>query len=271
MDKDFFRILVVDDNPAIHEDFRKILIQEDASSMDELKTALFGEIEKITTPTLDLVCAYQGEEAVQQVKKGLVEEKPFALAFVDMRMPPGWDGLETISNMWDIDPQIQVVICTASSDYSWEKILTRFTNKDNLLFLRKPFDMVEVRQLTYTLTKKWQISQQMRAEITRLLWFRQIVELFPYGIMVCDGTRITYINDTLSKLIAGKSSEIVDKPLADFMEGDLNKYTENNWYKENLKRLDGKMLPVEIMVDTSVLNEVATYLILVREIMEKEL
>jgi diguanylate cyclase (GGDEF)-like protein/PAS domain S-box-containing protein len=90
------------------------------------------------------------------------------MAFVDMRMPPGWDGVETISKMWEADPDIQVVICTAYSDYSWEEIIKRLGNVDRLLILKKPFDTVEVCQLAYALTQKWHLAKHAHLKLNQL-------------------------------------------------------------------------------------------------------
>src|SRR5437762_1164708 len=115
------RILVIDDNPAIHADIRKILLKgaATASTMEEAEELLFGEQ---TTPDLsadfEIDSAYQGQDGFEKVKLAIQENRPYALAFVDVRMPPGWDGIETISRIWEIYPELQVVICTAYSDYS---------------------------------------------------------------------------------------------------------------------------------------------------------
>ena len=121
------RILIIDDNPAIHEDFRKILCPDAAPrELDELEAKLFdqgrtagGAQEFI----LDSAC--QGREALAKAQQALAEGRPYALAFVDGRMPPGWDGVETILRLWQVYPELQVVICTAYSDYSWEQIIQR--------------------------------------------------------------------------------------------------------------------------------------------------
>ncbi len=83
--------------------------------------------------------AFQGKEGLQKVQAALAEGDPYALAFVDMRMPPGWDGIETIGHLWEADPQLQVVICTAYSDYSWNDMHRHLGNSDSLLILKKPF------------------------------------------------------------------------------------------------------------------------------------
>ena len=98
---------------------------------------------------------YQGEEGVQMAAAALRDERPYALAFVDMRMPPGWDGLKTIEHLWEADPDIQVVICSAHSDYEWSEVMARLKHSDKLLVLRKPFEPIEVQQCASALCQKW--------------------------------------------------------------------------------------------------------------------
>lgn len=158
------RILVVDDNPAIHDDFRKIICPEAESTLvDELEAQLFGEKQTIkTTTTFEMDSAHQGAEGLAKVQQALAEKRPYSLAFVDGRMPPGWDGVETIAQLWKVAPDLQIVICTAYSDYSWEEIIARLGQSDNLVILKKPFDTVEVLQLSHAMTKKWILGQESR-------------------------------------------------------------------------------------------------------------
>lgn len=150
------RILIIDDNRSIHQDFRKILapaprVREDLA---ELETELFEESD--ATAGLDifeLASAYQGQEGHTLVKVAEEEGKPFAVAFVDVRMPPGWDGVETISHLWEVSPRLEVVICTAYSDYSREQITAKLGER--VVILRKPFDPVEVQRLACTLAERW--------------------------------------------------------------------------------------------------------------------
>lgn len=155
------RILVIDDNPEIQKDFKKILSFEKKNngSLDSLDEALFGKSEKpiISLPKFRIDSALQGEEGIKLILESLAEKKPYALAFVDIRMPPGIDGIETIKRILVIDSDIQLVICTAYSDYSWEKIIEQLGERENLLILKKPFDHVSVRQIAMALTKKWQL------------------------------------------------------------------------------------------------------------------
>ena len=83
-------------------------------------------------------------------------------------MPPGWDGVETIAKVWQTYPDLQIVICTAYSDYSWEEIVKRVGQSDSLVILKKPFDNVEVLQLAHAMTRKWSLNQQARAQVGQL-------------------------------------------------------------------------------------------------------
>jgi diguanylate cyclase (GGDEF)-like protein/PAS domain S-box-containing protein len=154
------RILLVDDTPDIHEDYRKILAGDAASSdLDEAEVSLFGASTSAAAVNFELDSAYQGAEAADNVRASLLANRPYAMAFVDMRMPPGWDGVETIEHLWQEDPELQIVICTAYSDYSWREVLSRLDVRDRLLILKKPFDAIEVYQFASALTKKWEMTK----------------------------------------------------------------------------------------------------------------
>lgn len=161
------RVLVVDDMPAIHDDFRKILAPSappQADAMDALEAALFDDPVPTSGPSsasFALDSALQGREALARVLEAQAEGRPYALAFVDMRMPPGWDGVETVERLWQVDPELQVVICTAYTDYAWEDVLQRLGAQDKLIILKKPFDSIEVSQLAHTLVAKWQADRQV--------------------------------------------------------------------------------------------------------------
>ncbi len=161
--KNIFRIMVIDDNVAIHRDFIKILKTESSGKLDQLSSELFGTESAVPDlPKFEIDVASQGKEGVEKIKKALDQGIHYALAFVDIRMPPGWDGIETIKHIWELDKDIQVVICTAYSDYSWEETVSHLGKTDNLLILKKPFDNVSVRQLACAMTTKWHL-----AEVTR--------------------------------------------------------------------------------------------------------
>ncbi|MBK5408090.1 response regulator [Pseudomonas sp. TH34] len=164
------RILLIDDTPSIHEDFRKILMPPvDANhELDEMETALFGDSAKPQALAFELDSAYGGQEGLQLLCQAMQQERPYALAFVDMRMPQGWDGAQTIEELWKVDPQLQVVVCTAYSDYSWEELLFRLQGHDRLLILKKPFDNIEVQQMANTLAAKWDMARRASLQTSHL-------------------------------------------------------------------------------------------------------
>ena len=77
-------------------------------------------------------------------------------------MPPGWDGIETIARLWQVDPDLQTVICTAFADYSWDEMIGKLGQSDRLLILKKPFDPIEVQQLASALVEKWNAVRRER-------------------------------------------------------------------------------------------------------------
>jgi signal transduction histidine kinase/DNA-binding NarL/FixJ family response regulator len=168
-----YRILIIDDTPTIHEDFRKILTPTEAtvsSQVHDYASAIFGATGAATAKPSQFVIdsAMQGDEGLERVVDAQREGFPYALAFVDMRMPPGWGGIETIRRIWAVDPSIQIVICTAFSDVSWEETVRSLGETDHLLILKKPFDGVEALQLAHALTKKWTIARQNSERVARL-------------------------------------------------------------------------------------------------------
>lgn len=168
---DHRRILIIDDTESIHADFHKILNKQapDTAKLDDLEASLFGESDAATlNDSFTLEDAYQGQDGLERVRQALAENAPYSMAFVDMRMPPGWDGVETVEQLWRRDPHLQIVICTAYSDYSWEEIRARLGDSDQLLILKKPFDTVEVLQLANALSEKWLLGQQARLKMNDL-------------------------------------------------------------------------------------------------------
>ncbi|MEO6186297.1 MAG: EAL domain-containing protein [Steroidobacteraceae bacterium] len=165
------RVLVIDDNEAIHDDFRKVLIGTDLAGQDALavlESELLGTATASATPRFELDSAYQGQSGVQKAEAALRAGRPYALAFVDMRMPPGWDGLQTIEHLWKADPDIQVVICSAHSDHEWTEVMERLNHSDKLLVLRKPFEPIEVQQCASALCQKWHNERMIRNQVASL-------------------------------------------------------------------------------------------------------
>ena len=218
------RVLVIDDNTAIHDDFRKTLSRKShGADLDDDEALLFG-----TQPIesqhqeFEIDTASQGHIGLAMVEAALREGRPYQLAFVDMRMPPGWDGVETISRLWQADPAIQVVICTAYSDYSWDQIVQKLGVTDRLLILKKPFDDVEVCQLASAMTGKWLATQLAQIKM-----------------------------GDLEVLVEKRTAELRDMALRDMLTGMPNRHLFNDLLSlripdENGQRSGGKTARVPI-------------------------
>ena len=169
-DIDNRRILLVDDNHSIHEDFQKILgLTPGENALSRARSALFGDTSSCEeSEQFELDCVDQGQHALARVQMALKANQPYAVAFVDMRMPPGWDGLETIERLWEEDPTMQIVICTAYSDQSWDEIRRRVGRNDKLLILQKPFTSVQVLQLAAALSEKWNLAYKIEERLKEL-------------------------------------------------------------------------------------------------------
>jgi PAS domain S-box-containing protein len=165
------RILIIDDNPSIHEDIRKVLggRSDQNLALESTEALLFGETAaRIEETSFEIDSAYQGREGLEMVRQAVEAGRPYSMAFVDVRMPPGWDGVETISQIWKIYPELQVVICTAYSDYSWNELIGQVGKSASLLILKKPFDNIEVLQLAHALTDKWLLAHQAKNRMNEL-------------------------------------------------------------------------------------------------------
>lgn len=166
------RLLVIDDNPDIHRDFTKILTggagHETSATLDSLENDIFGAAPTASGEQIQfaLTHCYQGQEGFEAVRDAKAANTPFVAAFVDMRMPPGWDGLRTIREIRTIDEEMTIVICTAYSDHSWHEIASQAGALDRLLILKKPFDPIELEQLARSLQERDALYRraQMRTE-----------------------------------------------------------------------------------------------------------
>jgi CheY-like chemotaxis protein len=166
------KVLVIDDEPSLHADFLSVLGADDArgatTALDSLEASIFEGRTAPVRHTFDLFFSHQGEEGVNLARVARADGSPFAVAFVDMRMPPGWDGLRTVQELWAVDPQVQVVICTAHADYSWDAALRQLEARDRQLIVKKPVDPVEVWQAASMLSAKWSLAREAESKFAEL-------------------------------------------------------------------------------------------------------
>ncbi|MCA9212779.1 MAG: PAS domain S-box protein [Planctomycetales bacterium] len=278
------RILLVDDNPAIHGDYRKILeFNSGNSELDELSSLMFDDDASPapTLPAFEIDSAMQGQEAFDMTQAALSEGRPYALAFVDMRMPPGWDGLETIDHLWKIDPNLQVVICTAFSDYSWSEIVDRLTYRDRLLLLKKPFDNIEVCQLAIALTSKWELEQHAKSQLNAIL------ETVADGIITTrEGWVVDSCNQAACRLFGYECGELQGMSFDDLLSEsnddnarsdssvDLSASVSNssavNYQQREAGgcRKDGSLVPIQLSISDFSGWDGARHVIVVKDLSE---
>ncbi|MDO9576385.1 MAG: PAS domain S-box protein [Candidatus Cloacimonadales bacterium] len=266
------RILIIDDNIQIHQDFKKVLLisKEKEHDLDKLEEALFGKTSDQQDETYSIDYASQGEEGLKMVEESIRKNEPYAVAFIDVRMPPGWDGIETISKIWEICPELQIVICTAYSDYSWQELFSKFGHTDKLLILKKPFDNIEVRQLTYTLSKKWELNRIANLKLNELEKnveertkelklseekYRTMVEFSNDMIWTLDTKgNFLYINKK-SEEVAGRSKKSgLGKSFAPVIVEEDLKMVE----KVFMETLKGKSLHYEVRIHDSTRTKIIT-------------
>ncbi|MCP4350096.1 MAG: response regulator [Desulfobacterales bacterium] len=157
------RIIVIDDEDSILKAYLSILSpDEKAGKTVALEAALFGtaSVYESEEERYELTTVLQGEEGYEKVKQARENGYPFALAFIDIRMPPGWDGLKTATMIRKADPDIELVIITAYSDRERSEIIQKVGNPERLLYLKKPFDPEEIRQIALSLTRKWDLERK---------------------------------------------------------------------------------------------------------------
>lgn len=170
-------ILICDDNEELHKDFAKILNSSPKNRRDEelsnIEDELFSDDPEYKTVKdcsihFRIDSAFQGKEALRMAEKAAAEDDPYATVFMDIRMPPGWDGLVTIERIWRKLPYTEAVIVSAYSDYTWDEMIQRLGMNDKLLFIKKPFDTVTVKQLAMNLSHKWTRAKMARDHIAKM-------------------------------------------------------------------------------------------------------
>ena len=198
-----YRVLVIDDNEMIYEDFNKVLVSSSKNSLqlDQLILNLFGESKtNLSDIQYKVDFAINGQLGLDLVKKALEENNPYLMSFIDMRMPNGWSGLKTIQEIWKFQPNLNIVLCTAHSDISWDDINSSLPTNDRFLILKKPFDTYEVKQIAMSFVRRGDIENALQKNSVKLLMSQRIA-------------RIGYFKFNQDFLLI-ESSEIIEEFLA---------------------------------------------------------
>jgi len=282
-----FRILIVDDNEAIHDDLKKVLLPQEVDPAFAADEALLFGATVASNAFFEIDSAFQGQEGLERVLQAQASQRPYALAFVDVRMPPGWDGIETITHLWRADPELQIVICTAHSDYNWHEISRNLGVSHNFVVLKKPFDTIEVSQLAHAMTAKWSSTRQSHLQMEQLdrLVECRTAELFKANeqlkllaaaveaaansicITNLEGN-IVWTNPAFSALSGYSSEEVLGKNMRLLKSGkqDEEFYRElwttissgKTWHGELVNRQKNGNLTIEEMTITPVESETGT-------------
>lgn len=257
------RILIVDDNHDFREQLSQHLLNsfkrnETSSLVERVKATLHASSkvdERDFTPEPYVIhTASQGQQAYEMVQNALAQGKPYALIFLDIRMPPGWDGVITLEHIWKVDKKVQVVLCSAHSVYSWKEVVERFGKKDNLLILKKPFDTTVVSQIALALTEKYIVEQQ---EDDSDEYLKHIINGLPAPLIITDNSgKVKYWNSATEELTGINAADSCERALWDILPGlekcgqDIKEViqTQEDISREGYISIGGKSQKVDITV-----------------------
>ncbi len=213
MGMDNKRLLVIDDDKSIWKVYSDVLAPgsiPQGVSTRELASILQNGAEEIEEQTdYELHFASQGQAGFQLVEQALAANTPFSVVFIDIRMPPGWDGMETATRIRAIDPDLEVVIVTAYTDRSRSEIVRSVGAPEKLLYLKKPFDPEELTQVALSLSVKWQLGRQEKKQRREL---QTVLRTTPAAIFTVDEARtITSWNPAAERITGFGADEVVGK------------------------------------------------------------
>ena len=222
------RVLIVDDQQEIHDDFREMLAIDGSASSDELAAA-FLPPRRPFLPEFALSHATSGERACRLVEEGRERGLPVAVAYVDVRMPPGIDGIETIRRMREVDQDVEIVVMTAYTDKSLSEIVHGMDRLHKLLYIRKPFAREEIQQITLSLVVKWNVERALASGRRQLaLSHRRLEALLDAtgdAIAMYDGAaRLVFANRWYRDVMGVPADELRELP----RDGAKARFTERS-------------------------------------------
>lgn len=259
------RILVIDDNLNIHEDFRKILSPLAPRDLDALEANIFGEEaqSRIRDLTYQLSFASNSQDALQQFTDAQKNGDPFSVVFSDVRLPEAEDGIALVEQIWHAAADTQIVIMTAFADYSWEELIERFGWSDRLLILRKPFDPITIKQLALMLSQRYHTEEtllqqrddlaslvaQKEAAETNLARFREALDQANDAVFMLDphDGSLRDFNQTAARMLGYPSYRLESMTMPELLvSGDYHHWKDSQMFEEELRCMDGSTIAVEV-------------------------
>ena len=207
------RVLIVDDQRDIHDDFEEMLLARAAAADDLAASFLGAEEPDHHLPEFELLHAMGGEEACELVARAARDERPIAVAYIDIRMPPGIDGVTAVRRIRRVDRAIEIVLMTAYTETSLADIVQDMELLHKLLYIRKPFAREEVQQITLALVKKWNLERELEARRRQLTLTNRrltaVLDSIGEAIAVSDDThRLVFANRPYQRLMAATEAEM---------------------------------------------------------------
>jgi len=225
------RILLVDDEPLILDELGKVLSpsEESNTELNELENRLFNnsKTNRRKAASYNVCCCRQGDEAIHEVEEAIKKNEPFAVAFIDIRMPPGPDGVSTAEEIRKLDPNIQIVMMTGYSDFDISEIAHRIPPEDKLLYMQKPIHSQEIRQFALALAAKWQSDYLLHLQNQKLTesneYLKEHDRLKSEFVMTVSHelrTPLTIFKNILSNAMAGVMGKVPPKLLRNLEMAD---------------------------------------------------
>ena len=207
------RVLIVDDQKDIHDDFEEMLTRRRAAADDLAASFLGGEEGDHHLPEFELLHAMGGEEACGIVQRAARGGRPIAAAYIDIRMPPGIDGVATVREIRGIDPAVEIVLMTAYTDTSLAEIVEDMELLHKLLYVRKPFAREEVQQITVALVEKWNLERELESRRRELTITNRrltaVLDSIGEALAVYDDTqRVVFANRSYENLLNASEEEL---------------------------------------------------------------
>jgi CheY-like chemotaxis protein len=157
-DQDFIKVLVADDDEHILDCYREAFGDDDQTSQTQALKALAIELFDTTNdleeqPKFQIVACNQGDDAIKVAETARKDGEPFDVVILDVRMPPGIDGVEAGSQIRKLDPDVEIIFVTGYSDVPFEELQRRVPPPMHLHYFNKPLSFTQLAEDVVSMVK----------------------------------------------------------------------------------------------------------------------